>query len=65
MTFTAYIQRQKSLIRSRREEEHVSAPIKNEIIPVCDTQSLLEDLKSLRGLNTEERMRYSKIFTRV
>ena len=61
MTFTAYIQRQKSLIRSRRGD---GREIRSErIIPEYDTQSLLDELISLKGLNTEERVKFSKIFT--
>lgn len=61
MTFTAYIQRQKSLIRSRREGE-AEVTRREEIIPEYDTETLIEELASLKGLNTVERQRYSKIF---
>ena len=60
MTFTAYIQRQKSLIRSRREGDR-PAFMREQIVPDCDTQSLLNELISLKGLNTAERQRYSKV----
>ena len=61
MTFTAYIQRQKSLIRSRRDEEVVRIYRREEIIPQGDTESLFDELSSLAGLNTAERQRYSRI----
>lgn len=57
MTFTAYIQRQKSLIRSRREDEQ---PRREEL---RDTDRLMGELSSLKGLNTEERIRFSKLFS--
>ena len=60
MTFSAYIQRQKSLIRSRRD--NVQTELKEErFFPEYDTETLLEDLKKLKGLNTTERQRYSKV----
>ena len=65
MTFTAYIQRQKSLIRSRRECEIVTVREREEILPVYDTETLFGELSSLKGLNTAERQQYSKIFSRV
>ena len=64
MTFTAYIQRQKSLIRSRRDTEFTEYR-REQIIPEYDTEKLIEELSSLKGLNTAERQRYSKIFSRV
>ncbi len=57
MTFTAYIQRQKSLIRSRREDEQ---PRREEL---HDTDRLMGELSSLKGLNTEERTMFSKLFS--
>ena len=62
MTFTAYIQRQKSLIRSRRDTEYTILRSR-QIIAEYDRDLLLEDLISLKGLNTEERQQYSKIFS--
>ena len=63
MTFTAYIQRQKSLIRSRREHETVCVQReRGEMLPEYDTDKLIGDLTSLKGLNTEERLRYLAIF---
>ncbi len=57
MTFTAYIQRQKNLIRSRREDEQ---PRREEL---RDTDRLMGELSSLKGLNTAERIRFSKLFS--
>ena len=68
MTFTAYIQRQKSLIRSRRageqreQREEVIADCETEKFCGCNTEKLIDDLILLKGLNTAERERYSKIF---
>ena len=62
MTFTAYIQRQKSLIRSRNGMRPVVMR-REQIIPEYDTEALLEHLQSLKGLNTEERQQFSKIFS--
>ena len=62
MTFKANIQRQKSLIRIR----NVMRPVvmrREQIIPEYDTEALLEHLQSLKGLNTEERQQFSKIFS--
>ena len=61
MTFTAYIQRQKSLIRSRNGIAPII--IKDRIIPQYSTEELFKHLSSLKGLNTEERLQYSKLFS--
>ena len=61
MTFTAYIQRQKSLIRSRQGIE--SKAVFKEIAPEYSTEQLLDELINLKGLNTAERQRFSKIFS--
>lgn len=61
MSFTAYIERQKSLIRSRHETEEMRIFVEEER-GYADTQTLLEELSSLKGLNTAERQQYSKIF---
>ena len=61
MTFTAYIQRQKSLIRSRNDREAAVEKTGAEVI--FDTQKLLEELSAIKGLNTAERQRYSKMFS--
>ena len=62
MTFTAYIQRQKSLIRSRRDGGP-SIVRREQILPEYDTEILLEELIKLKGLNTAERQQYSKMLS--
>lgn len=59
MTFTAYVERQKSLIRSRHEGETYLIE-KGESIPLSDSEKLLEDLSSFKGLNTNERIIYGR-----
>ena len=61
MTFTAYIERQKSLIRSRHETEVDCRFSEGEPV-YADTQTLLDELSSFKGLNTAERQECSKIF---
>lgn len=58
MTFTAYIQRQKSLIRSRRGGKRAGF-CRTERRPVEDAQEIFCELISLKGLNTNEREYYS------
>ena len=65
MTFTAYIQRQKSLIRSRRDGEVILVREREEIIPEYDSETLMGELLSLKGLNTAERQQYSNNFSCV
>ena len=62
MTFTAYIQRQKSLIRSRREGEPCAKTEREEVMPEYDTETLFGELSAMKGLNTAERQRYSHDF---
>lgn len=58
MNFTAYIQRQKKIIRSRHEGE--TFLIENgELIPIHNTEKLFEELDSLCGLNVFERLQGS------
>ena len=59
MTFTAYIERQKSLIRSRHETEIILA---EEESRVADSDTLFEELSSIKGLNVAERLEFSKVF---
>ncbi len=54
MNFAAYIDRQKRLIRDRHEGE-IFLIEKGEISPVSQTEKLLDELSSLKGLNTRER----------
>ena len=56
MNFTAYIERQKRIIRQRHEGE-VFLMHRGEVIPVDDSEKLLKELSSLKGLNTRERLR--------
>ncbi len=50
MNFTAYIERQKSLIRERHEGE------KGEVIPLSESKKLFAELSKIKGLNTRERL---------
>lgn len=59
MNFTAYIERQKNLIRDRHEGD-VYLVQNGDFIPVTESDKLFADLKKSRGLNTRERMRYGK-----
>lgn len=55
MNFTAYIERQKNLIRSRHEGETFLIE-KGEVIPIQDRERLLSELDNMRGLNVLERI---------
>lgn len=55
MNFTAYIERQKSIIRSRHEGETFLIE-KGEVIPVSESEKLLSELSRLKGLNKRERL---------
>ena len=55
MNFTAYIEKQKNLIRSRHEGETFLIE-DGEIIPIPDSQKLLNELDAMRGLNVFERI---------
>ena len=59
MTFTAYIERQKSIIRNRHEGETFLIE-KGESIPLNDSERLLNDLSALKGLNTDERLSFRR-----
>ncbi len=59
MTFTAYIERQKNIIRNRHEGE-VFLIRKDEIIKLTESDVLLNELSSFKGLNTDERLNFSK-----
>lgn len=60
MTFTAYIQRQKGIIR-RRHEGEVFLINKGETVKISDSEKLLNELAAMKGLNVKERGRYSRI----
>ena len=57
MTFAAYIERQKSIIRSRHKGETYLIQ-KGEVINIDESEKLLCDLSALKGLNTEERLKF-------
>ena len=54
MNFTAYIERQKIMIRRRHEGETFLIQ-RGEVIPVSDRDRLLNELDRLKGLNLRER----------
>ena len=60
MTFTAYIERQKNIIRQRHEGEMFLIE-KGEVIPLNQSEKLLNDLSSLKGLNKRERLNISRV----
>ena len=55
MNFAAYIERQKNIIRHRRDGETYLIQ-KGEEIPLSDTDKLLIELESLKGLSKRERI---------
>ncbi len=55
MNFTAYIERQKSLIRERHEGE-LFLMEKGEVIPLSESEKLFAELSKIKGLNTRERL---------
>lgn len=59
MNFTAYIERQKGLIRSRHSGETFLIQ-GGETIPLNESEKLLNDLASMKGLNKAERLKMSK-----
>lgn len=58
MTFTAYIERQKSIIRNRHDDFLIR---KDEGVRLTESDMLLNELDSFKGLNTDERMNYGKL----
>ena len=56
MNFMAYIERQKTIIRQRHEGE-LFLMHRGEVIPVDESEKLLNELSNLKGLNTRERLR--------
>lgn len=59
MNFTAYIERQKRLIRDRHEGETYLLQ-KGECIPMTESERLFEELCNLQGLNVKERRQYGR-----
>lgn len=59
MNYTAYIERQKSLIRERHEGELFLLD-KGEVITVSESEKLLDELDRMKGLNVRERMCYGR-----
>ncbi|MBD5583953.1 MAG: hypothetical protein HDQ88_02640 [Clostridia bacterium] len=55
MNFTAYIERQKTLIRERHEGETFLIE-KGEVIPLTESDKLFAELAEMKGLNTRERL---------
>ncbi len=60
MTFTAYIERQKNIIRSRHEGETFLVQ-RGETIPLNESEKLLNDLCGLKGLNKKERQTFRRV----
>ena len=56
MNFTAYIERQKSIIRKKHEGEEFLMH-RGEVIPMDEREKLLKELANLGGLNKSERLR--------
>ena len=59
MNFTAYIERQKNIIRSRHEGETVLIH-KGETYAVTESEKLFYELSNSRGLNVRERAAYRR-----
>lgn len=55
MTYTAYIERQKTMIKNRREGELILFT-RGEEREYSESDELFSQLISLKGLNTEERI---------
>lgn len=56
MNFTAYIERQKGLIRNRHAGETFLIH-GGETIPLNESERLLKDLSAMKGLNKAERLK--------
>lgn len=62
MNFAAYIQRQKSLIRSRHVgEEFLVCGAGVTPVPVRSSDKIFEELSRMKGLNTEERSKEKQV----
>lgn len=60
MNFTAYIERQKYLIRERHEGELFLLD-KGEVVPVTESDKLFAELAKIKGLNTRERLYFRRV----
>jgi hypothetical protein len=63
MTFSAYIQRQKTLIRERHEGELFLIE-GNNAIKLRSSDEILQEMENLKGLNKNERSGYERITIR-
>ena len=61
MDFTAYVQKQINLVRSRHCGETFLVE-KGEVFPVGERERLLSELNGLKGLNKEERSIFYRRF---
>lgn len=59
MNFTAYIERQKNIIR-RRHEGEVQLLKNGEVVASSRTEVLLFELTQLKGLNKSERLNFNR-----
>lgn len=59
MNFTAYIERQKNIIR-RRHEGEVQLLQNGEVVASSRTEVLLFELTQLKGLNKSERLNFNR-----
>jgi hypothetical protein len=59
MTFSAYVDRQKFLIRQRHEGETYLLG-GNKIYAVRDSERILIEMENLKGLNKAERLSFSR-----
>ena len=55
MNFTAYIERQKSIIRKRHEGEEFLMH-RGEVIPMSESDRILKELSDMEGLNSHEHL---------
>ena len=60
MNFTAYIERQKVLIRERHEGELFLLD-KDEVVSLTESDKLFAELDKVKGLNTRERMYFRRV----
>ncbi|MDE7306930.1 MAG: hypothetical protein K2N33_06025 [Clostridia bacterium] len=58
MTFTAYIERQKNLIKNRHDSD--TDIYERAYDMQSESEKLFDDLDSLKGLNTSERLSFTR-----